>query len=94
MRSLCCGERAILCQDGPEDEAPPFRVLEHRRRLTARKHHNCSGCDGGWIEPGEHYDRLVGLNDEGRFEINRYCMLPYCGRSARTWEARAQEAHL
>jgi hypothetical protein len=91
MRSLSVGERAILCQDGPEDEAPSFRVLEHRRGLVARKHHECAGCDGGWINPGELYDRVVGL-DDGRFGISRYCKLPGCDRAAQTWEARAREA--
>lgn len=83
MRALSCGERAILAQDGPEDDPDPFRVLEDRQ-LTARRVHECSGCDGGWINPGETYRRIVGL-DDSRFEIRRYCMLPYCNRSARTW---------
>lgn len=78
MRSLSDGERAILAQDGPEEEAPDFKVLEWGRHV-ARKAYLCQSCGIGYIAPGEPYDRMVALN-EGRFEIDRHCTRQGCKR--------------
>lgn len=74
MRSLSDGERAVLAQDGPEEEALGFRVLDYRFIKSARNHHFCDNCKGGWIAPGESYRRLVTLEDDGHIEVVRHCV--------------------
>lgn len=80
MRSLSCGERAILNQDA-DDDSPypqPIRVTEH----TARKAHACDACQHGGILAGERYTQLVYLDhDDGGFKIERHCRIPGCKRS-------------
>lgn len=83
MRSLSCGEGAILNQDADgdwEDAYPkPIRVSEH----TARKAHDCDACSHGGILAGERYTQLVYLDhDEGGFKIERFCKVAGCRRSA------------
>lgn len=74
MRALSDGERAILAQDGPEDEADDFTVLSYRAVRSARKAHHCDGCsDGPGIAPGDPYNQWVALDGEGRFGISRFC---------------------
>lgn len=86
MKSLSDGERAVLAQDGPEEEAPGFRVLDYQLIKAARKHHFCSLCEGGWIAPGESYARFVMLDDGGGVTVERSCDrkdVP-CSRAATT----------
>lgn len=82
MRSLSCGERAILAQDGPEEGDGDFLVLEEKRIRASRKEHECILCPDGYVSPGEPYHRIVALN-EGRFEITRYCCAGSCKRAKR-----------
>jgi hypothetical protein len=71
MRALSCGERAILAQDGPEDEPEPdFCRVRHIRE--ARKSHPCGHCEGGTIRPGRPYLEYVEI-DGGRFTRQTYC---------------------
>lgn len=74
MRSLSDGERAILAQDGPEEESP-WRVLSERR-LKARKAHDCDicfkTCFVRHIRPGDVYHRIVVVED-GEFKVLRIC---------------------
>ncbi len=81
MRSLSCGERAILQQDGDDGGDPypkPIRVSEH----TARKAHPCDACNYGGILAGERYTQLVYLDhDDGGFKIERHCKIAGCQRS-------------
>ena len=64
MRMLSDGERAVLCQDGPEPEdCARVRVLSQRFD-TARKQHACSLCPDGVILPGQRFERLT-LLEEG-----------------------------
>lgn len=72
MRALSDGERTILAQDGPEEEALGYRILNYRFIKAAQKHHFCDNCPGGWIAPGESYRRLVMLED-GRVGVWRHC---------------------
>jgi hypothetical protein len=75
MRSLLMdsGSRAVLCQDGPEDEDDRFVVLSDTVR-TAKHHHDCDGgCDGGFIAPGESHQRLVVIED-GKLTCVRMCL--------------------
>lgn len=81
MRSLSCGERAILQQDGDDGDDPypkPIRVSEH----TARKAHGCDACNYGGILAGERYTQLVYLDhDDGGFKVERHCKIAGCQRS-------------
>lgn len=81
-RRLSDGERAILAQDGPEDEGPPWRVLAERR-YRARKDHSCDGCEGQcaahYIHRGEAYTVLCVI-DDGEFKVLRLCSGVYDGR--------------
>lgn len=82
MRSLSCGERAILQQDGDDDWSDtypkPVRISEH----TARKAHPCDACNYGGILAGERYTQLVYLDhDDGGFKIERHCKIAGCQRS-------------
>ena len=74
-RSLSDGERAILNQDGPEDDPPPWRVLAERR-YRARKAHECDACLGTCfaqhIRAGEAYTVLCVIED-GEFRVLRLC---------------------
>lgn len=77
MRTLSCGERDILNQDGPEDEPLPWRILSERR-LRARTSHECDGCLGTCfaqcIRPGEIYKQLAVIDhDDGKFKVLRFC---------------------
>lgn len=75
MRSLSDGERAILAQDGPEEDPPPWRVLSERR-YRARKAHTCSVCLGTCparsIRAGEMYT-VLSIIEEGEFRVMRLC---------------------
>jgi hypothetical protein len=75
MRSLLAdsGSRAILAQDGPEDEGTSERVLSYRVVKAARKVHTCDGCPGGRIEPGSLYHAWAVLDDMDQFRIWRFC---------------------
>jgi hypothetical protein len=94
MRSLSCGERAILNEDrddGAEPYPQPVRVSEH----TARKAHPCDACQAGGILPGERYTQLVYLDhDEGErgFKIERHCHIVGCQRSGEHLERMYREA--
>ncbi|MBY0255029.1 MAG: hypothetical protein K2X54_27200 [Methylobacterium organophilum] len=81
MRSLSCGERAILQQDG--DEEPIGDHILSQRTLTARVAHGCDHCpEEDCILPGERYTQLVGLDaDMGAFFIRRYCTGKGCSRA-------------
>lgn len=82
MRPLSDGERTILAQDGPEDEAPPWRVLAERR-YRARKAHECDGCHftcfARYIRPGDAYSVLCVI-EEGEFKVLKLCEGVYDGR--------------
>lgn len=75
MRQLSDGEKAILSQDGPEDEAPGPRVLAERR-YRARKAHECDGCHGAcraqYIRPGDIYTVFCVI-DAGEFKVLKLC---------------------
>jgi hypothetical protein len=68
---MSCGERAIVVQDGPEDEPQPdYSRVRHIRH--ARKSHPCGHCHGGTIQPGQPYIEYVEI-DNGRFMRQTYC---------------------
>lgn len=98
MRSLSCGERAILAQDGPE-EVEGDRILA-KRTLRARVVHGCEGCPkDGLIQPGTLYEQIVGLHvDDGSFFVRRFCKDTarqdrcFAGRKARAAESQARLA--
>lgn len=91
MRSLSCGERAILNQDAdtdPDFGPQPIRVTKR----TARKPHPCDVCSHGGILPGEAYTELVFLRDEdGHFKIERHCHIVGCKRSDEQLEHLSKE---
>lgn len=75
MRPLSSGERAILSQDGPEENHIKVRVLAERC-YRARKAHECDGCHGTCfaqhIRPGEAYTVMCVIED-GEFKVMRLC---------------------
>lgn len=75
MRSVSPGERAILAQDGPEEDRTEVRVLAERR-YRARKAHECDGCKGTcfaqYIRRGEAYTVLCVIED-GEFKVLKLC---------------------
>lgn len=74
MRPLSCGERAILGQDGPEDEpAPEFERV--RSIKAARKPHACGHCRHGLIPAGHPYVEHVTI-EGGEFARRTYCAGP------------------
>jgi hypothetical protein len=79
---LSDGCRAVLAQDGPEDEMPPWRVLAERR-YRARKAHECDGCGGlcaaHYIHKGEAYTVLCVI-EGGEFRVLKLCEGVYDGR--------------
>jgi hypothetical protein len=79
------GSRAVLCQDGPEDEDashhPGWRILDNRVRTARRRHLCAGGCDVGSIEPGQPYQRLVVIED-GKLTCARLCLGCGAGRRA------------
>lgn len=80
---LSDGERAILAQDGPEEDPQPWRVIAERR-YRARKAHECDGCRGTCfaqhIRPGEAYTVLCVIED-GEFKVLRLCKGIYGART-------------
>lgn len=77
MRMLSDGERAILQQDGPDEQDEPWRVLSHRVVRRARRPHRCNGgCRAAaMIHPGEPYQRTAFLDGhEQRFVFLKICM--------------------
>jgi hypothetical protein len=76
VRSLSCGERAILEQDGPVEPEPSFADGGIVRRHTARWPLSCDDCPSGrGIRPGERYSIFVGLTDDEYrdFFCERHC---------------------
>lgn len=71
MRTLSCGERAILNQD--DDDSAPYVVAFRTGTATARKHHKCAGCPNGHVAPGDRYSFFIGTVD-GEFMIDRMCL--------------------
>jgi hypothetical protein len=80
MRALSCGERAIIAQDGPEDEEKP-RFWRVREIHSARKAHPCGHCNGWSIPAGQPYLEFVEI-DAGRWSRQTYCAGP-CMRKLR-----------
>lgn len=80
MRSLSCGERAVLNQDRDEDYESDWcrRKLSERRRV-ARKGHRCTTAeqlrDDCWIKPGREYTELVYVDHDGQFQADKHCVV-------------------
>lgn len=72
MRTISDGERAILAQDGPEDDMGD-QVLSYRHVRAAAKAHGCDGCPDGQILPGENYHQWATLDEFGQFHLMRFC---------------------
>lgn len=72
---LSDGDRAVLAQDGPEEDPPQKRVLAHRR-YRASKSHECDGCGGlcpaHYIRKGEAYTVLILIEDR-EFRVMKLC---------------------
>jgi hypothetical protein len=79
VRSLSDGERAILAQDGDDDDTRCAGTTFVRLR-TARKQHCCDTCAWGAILPGESYTELV-IIYFSEISIERHCRIPGCKRA-------------
>ena len=56
----------------PQDCLPTCRIFKQSKPV-ARKNHDCE-CGFGWIAAGERYSLAVGLDEDGRFFIQRLCL--------------------
>jgi hypothetical protein len=61
-----------MWDDDDKDCAPDVRTFR-TGTATARKQHKCTGCDSGYIAPGDRYSFFVGLL-EGEFIVDRMCL--------------------